>query len=285
MPVLSIGNVSVGGTGKTPMAAWLASRVARWGRRPAVVLRGYGRDEVLLHREINPSIPVLAAARRMAAIDEAIGTGADCIILDDAFQHRAIARDLDIVLVSAEQAGSNRRLLPRGPLREPMTSVRRADVLLVTRKVADRTAADGVLRELLRHAPPVTGIVHLRSGGLQALGGEGVDRPLATLDGSEVLAVTAIAEPGSFETTLARAGARVRSLKFPDHHEFTLADVRTIVGKSDGSPIVVSRKDAVKLRDLWPDGVEGWILNQSVEMEEGLEELDRAVRLALGESE
>ncbi|MBW3631289.1 MAG: tetraacyldisaccharide 4'-kinase, partial [Gemmatimonadetes bacterium] len=132
IPVVSIGNLTVGGVGKTPFAAWLAGEVARWGRCPAIVLRGYGSDEVQVHAELNPDVPVFVAPRRAIGVAEAARAGRDVAILDDAFQHRALSRDLDVVLVSSESWTDRRRLLPRGPWRESITALRRAGVVVVT---------------------------------------------------------------------------------------------------------------------------------------------------------
>src|SRR5687768_3724395 len=98
VPVISVGNVGVGGVGKTPFAAWLARRLRTWGRKPGIALRGYGQDEILLHRELNPRIWVASGARRAEAARELVGHGCDVVVLDDAFQHRRLARDLDLVL-------------------------------------------------------------------------------------------------------------------------------------------------------------------------------------------
>ncbi|MBW8771569.1 MAG: tetraacyldisaccharide 4'-kinase, partial [Gemmatimonadetes bacterium] len=103
LPVLSIGNLSVGGTGKTPLAAWAAKRLLASGATPAVLLRGYGDDEPLVHAALNPDVPVIADPDRVAGARKALAAGADCAILDDGFQHRRLARVADWVLVSAEQ--------------------------------------------------------------------------------------------------------------------------------------------------------------------------------------
>ena len=118
VPVISIGNVSVGGAGKTPFAAWLARWLTDLGRRPAIALRGYGEDEILLHRELNPDVPVFRGKRRVEAARQAVAAGRDAVVLDDAFQHRALARDLDVVLVPVEGWEPRPRLVPRGPWRE-----------------------------------------------------------------------------------------------------------------------------------------------------------------------
>src|SRR6185295_16021629 len=121
LPVISVGNLTVGGTGKTPFAAWLAGRLSALAV-PAIVLRGYGNDEVDVHRRLNPHIPVVVGVDRAAARREAKSRDADVVVLDDAFQHRRVDRTADIVLLSVEQLLRPRRLLPAGPWREPLTA-------------------------------------------------------------------------------------------------------------------------------------------------------------------
>src|SRR6476620_10909394 len=148
VPVLSIGNLSVGGTGKTPLAAWAAERVRAAGAKPAVLLRGYGGDEPLVHATLNPDIPVIADPDRVAGARKALAAGSDCAILDDGFQHRRLARIADWVLVSAEQPPERARLLPAGPWREAPTALRRATVAIVTRKSASLEVASAVAARL-----------------------------------------------------------------------------------------------------------------------------------------
>ncbi len=116
VPVVSVGNLSVGGTGKTPVSAWVAAELQAAGARPAIVMRGYGDDERYVHARINPAVPVVTNPDRVAGAREAVAAGATMIVLDDAFQHRRVQRDLDLVLVAAEQGGAG-RLLRAGPLR------------------------------------------------------------------------------------------------------------------------------------------------------------------------
>src|SRR5215211_769933 len=137
IPVVSIGNLTVGGTGKTPIAAWVAAGLARRGAQPAIVLRGYGDDEPLVHRILNPMIPVIVDADRTAGVEEAARRGADIVVLDDAFQHRRVQRIADLVLVSADRWTPTVRLLPAGPWREPLRAIRRATLVIVTRKAAN----------------------------------------------------------------------------------------------------------------------------------------------------
>jgi len=111
--VVSVGNLSVGGTGKTPVAAWIARALTERGIKPGIVLRGYGGDETIVHQRLNAGVPVIVASDRARGIREAIAQGADVVILDDAFQHRRAARDADVLLVDADSWSGSPRLLPR----------------------------------------------------------------------------------------------------------------------------------------------------------------------------
>ena len=112
LPSVSVGNLSVGGTGKTPVSAYVAARLREKGGLPAIVLRGYGGDEPLVHATLNPASPVVVSADRLEGVERARVLGADVAVLDDAFQHRRARRSADIVLVSAESWSEQRRLLP-----------------------------------------------------------------------------------------------------------------------------------------------------------------------------
>lgn len=243
IPVLSVGNLSVGGTGKTPMSAWLARRLADCGLRVALAVRGYAFDEILLHRRWNRDIPVLAARRRIRAVAAAAAAGAELAILDDGFQHRSIRRDADVVLVAAE-AAARLRLLPRGPLREPRDALGRADLIVVTRRAASPEQAEHVAAELAMIAPGVPfAHVAFRPAGWQRLDGAPAAAPAA-----EVLAVAGIARPDLFAAGVWTAGDRaVELLAFPDHHSYTRADVATIRRRAGARTVVTTEKDAVKL--------------------------------------
>jgi tetraacyldisaccharide 4'-kinase len=146
--VISVGNIAVGGTGKTPVTAWIARALRESGRAPAVLHGGYAADEPALHAVLNPDIPVLAGRDRITSAGRAIARGADVLVLDDAFQHRRIHRDLDIVLVAAESWPRARHVLPRGPWREEDTALRRASWVVVTRRTASAEDAGTVAREI-----------------------------------------------------------------------------------------------------------------------------------------
>jgi len=176
LPALSVGNLTVGGTGKTPIAAWVAAELRQRGGRPAIILRGYGEDEPLVHRILNPDVPVMVGADRVAAIAEAAALGADIAVLDDAFQHRQAQRAADLVLVSADRWTGEVHLLPAGPWREPLTAVRRASIVIVTRKAASEAKAEEVHRRLAEVAPAIPRVsVHLAPGELIRFGADQPD--------------------------------------------------------------------------------------------------------------
>lgn len=270
--VVSVGNLRVGGTGKTPFAAWLAGRFIEAGKRPAIIHGGYAADEPELHRTWRPDVPVVVGRDRVRAVREAASAGADVAILDDGFQHRRIGRDVDIVLVSAEAGLRGVRLLPRGPFREPASSLRRASLVVVTRKSASAAAAADAVGEATRIVgPDRVASVSIEPAGWR--GGDGSD----TLPEGRVLAVAALAEPEVFAENAIAAGARVSgTMWFRDHHEYTVEDVQRILQSSHGGPVVTTAKDAVKLGALLPP-TRYWVLEQRVTVESGGELLDGIV--------
>jgi len=280
IPVVSIGNLTVGGTGKTPMAAWIARGLSARGARPAVVLRGYGDDEPLVHRTLNPDIPVVVGADRVAAVGEAAERGADIAVLDDAFQHRRIQRLADLVLVSADRWTGEVRLLPAGPWREPLDAVRRATLVVVTRKAAsDERVADlhEHLSRVARGVPRVS--VRLAPGDLVRADAPGESRPLASIAGLTARAILSIADPQSFIQQMQSAGVSIVPKIFPDHHPFSPADVVHLAQELDAGEIVVcTLKDAVKLAPAWPRLAPPlWYVSQQVMVERGVGGLERVL--------
>jgi tetraacyldisaccharide 4'-kinase len=283
VPVISIGNISVGGAGKTPFAAWVARRLREWGRRPAIALRGYGEDEILLHRELNPDVPVFRGKRRVDAAREAVAAGCDAVVLDDAFQHRALARDLDLVLVPVESWEPRPRLVPRGPWREGPRALGRADAIVLTRKSADAARAAEVEAEVARMHPQklIIQCALLPSRLVPLHGGEA--KQIGALAGKRVLGVAALAVPEPFIEHLFEAGAEVDAATYPDHHPFDQDDADTLVEWAGGRMMLMTHKDAVKLRPLLPAAAEAYVLEQEVTIEGGANALDAALRRALGE--
>ena len=280
LPAISVGNLTVGGTGKTPVAAWIAGALRAHGARPAGVLRGYGGDEPLVHELLNPGIPVVVNADRVEGVAEARRRGAEIAVLDDAFQHRRARRTADVVLVSADRWTGAVRLLPAGPWREPLRALRRASLVLVTRKAAPAEAAARLLDRLSRAAPAVPGVVaHLAPGELRRVGGEERSRAVGSLAGCRVLAIAAVGDPASFERQLAAAGARVSLAAYADHHAYGEADVAALAARAAvHDAVVCTLKDAVKLAPLWPRAAPAlWYVSQRLELERGAAELDALV--------
>ncbi len=279
--VVSVGNLTVGGTGKTPIAAWIARGLRARGAHPAIVLRGYGDDEPLVHRALNRAVPVIVGEDRLAAVARAATDGADIAVLDDGFQHRRIARDADLVLVSADQWTDVQRLLPAGPWREPLHAVRRATLIVVTRKAAYDDVVDHVHDRLATIAPVVPRVsVRLVPHDLvNALDRSETER-LATVVGARVGAVMSIGDPTSFIAQLRAMGGRFDAHKdsrvFPDHHAFTDRDVADTAQSLRHVDIVLcTLKDAVKLAARWPRlGPPLWYVSQDVQVDRGVGGLD-----------
>jgi tetraacyldisaccharide 4'-kinase len=283
LPAIGVGNLTVGGTGKTPVAAWLVQRLSGLGARPAIVMRGYGGDEPEVHRRLNPEVAVVVSSDRIAGIERAAGLGADCVVLDDAFQHRRAWRQADVVLVSADRWTGTTRLLPAGPWRESPRALRRASVVLVTRKAATADEAAAVAQQLRRSAPAVPfATARLELAELRQVD-DGRPQPLLELAGRKVLAIAGVGDPEAFLRQLADAGARVRFSLFPDHHEYSAPEASQLAASADAGELVVcTLKDAVKLATLWPrEGPPLWYVSQRVVIEEGAPIVESLLRALL----
>ncbi|HLV25329.1 MAG TPA: tetraacyldisaccharide 4'-kinase [Gemmatimonadales bacterium] len=297
IPALSVGNLTVGGTGKTPVSAWFCAALSSAGAKPAVVLRGYGSDEVLVHEVLNPGAIVVTGRDRVQALDSARAQGADVAVLDDAFQHRSVARAADVVLISADEPFGQQRMLPAGPWREPLSALKRASIAIVTRKAASEAAVrqvSSLVAEAASGIPIATASLRLgelrplRSAMRTATGAASTALPLASLAGASVLPVAALGNPRAFVRQLEALGASVRkSLLYPDHHDFTHEDVTAITSAAtDADFVVCSLKDAVKLAPVWPrEGPEVWYVTQSVTFERGEEHVTKIVDSVLAERE
>ena len=268
----------VGGTGKTPFAAWTARFLSQHGLATAVVSRGYGQDELLLHRQWNPEIPVEADPDRIVAAARARDAGAAVAVLDDGFQHRRLARDLDVVLLAAEDRFPG-PLLPTGPYREPASALARAHVILVTRRTASAERAHAVLRRARDFAPScAAGVVRFAPDAWRDLRGE-----QATAPPGDALAVAAVARPDDFRENVAVfLGRDVALLAFPDHHEYSNADVGRIVTVAGGRAIVMTEKDAVKLARRASDLPHALVLTQRIVWESGRDEVETRMGEAVG---
>lgn len=282
VPALSVGNLTVGGTGKTPMAAYLARRLRDAGAVPGIVLRGYGDDEPLVHRTLNPDVPVIVSPDRVEGSRRACDAGCDVVVLDDAFQHRRASRVADVVLVSADAwPVGRRRLLPAGPWREPLSALGRASLVVVTRKAASRDRADDVLAAVAREVARPWAIVHLTPGELRRLDGSEVVA-LDAMRGERVLAISGIGDPSAFHAQLALHGATVEAAVFGDHHRYSAEEVATLSARgAECARVVCTLKDAVKLGSLWPHASPLWYVSQRVDVERGEEALNAVLAATL----
>lgn len=262
VPVISVGNITTGGTGKTPMVEWVSRRLLERGRRPALLSRGYRaqgefNDEARQLAECLPDIPHVQMPDRCRAAHLAIADhGADALVLDDGFQHRRLHRDLDLVLLDALDPFGMGRLLPAGLLREPLKNLRRADALLLTR--ADQKGADErdeIKTKALRYAGNKPWIeVEFRPTRFLEHGGG--SRPIERLANIGAMAFCGLGNPNGFAQTVKALGfKRVEARFFPDHHHYDEADLATIVQTARQSKcdlIICSHKDLVKLRTFPP---------------------------------
>jgi tetraacyldisaccharide 4'-kinase len=269
LTVVSVGNLAVGGTGKTPLTSWIARWYVEAGQRPAILLSGYGDDERRLHERWTPQVRVFVDRDRVEAARRARAEGADVAVLDDGFQHRRLNRDLDVVLLAAEDRFPG-YLLPRGPYREVPEALERADAVLVTRRTAAVDEARRVAGSVEAYVPAgATGCVHLSDGVWRDLGGRPPDK---TPD--DVLAVAAVARPDGFKASAqALLPGSVELVTFPDHHAYTRREVQRLRKRAGRRPIVMTEKDAVKLvayRDVLG---EAYVLEQRVTWDWGEREV------------
>lgn len=256
VPVVVVGNITAGGTGKTPLTAWLVRELGRRGERPAMVSRGYrakpGPQPVQVHPDSDPrkvgdeaillafhgEYPVVVHPDRCAAAAVAAGLGASVIVADDGLQHYRLQRDFEIALVDSARGFGNGRLLPAGPLREPVSRLRTVDAVLVHRSTAD----DGVPPELAGLRPLQ---FSLRPSAAIRLDGSG-ERPLDAFAGKSVHAVAGIAHPERFFAMLDAHDMKIHRHPLPDHADIEQADIAF----GDELDVLMTDKDAVKCRRL-----------------------------------
>lgn len=288
VPVVSVGNLTFGGTGKTPIVMALVEDLMARGRRPAILTRGYGRksseplvvtgpgirvaateagDEPLEMAQRLPGTPVIVDADRIRGGRTAVELGADIVVLDDGFQHLRLQRDLDLVLLDAGDPWGGDRLPPRGRLREPVTAIRRASAVIVTK--VDPAAVQ----------PPedIARRVNALSPGMPVFASSLVPQRVRTPEGwtepsvlrsQKVFAVAGLGRPEGFRTLLERAGAEVVGHRwFSDHHPYDHRDREWIVQRARAlnAVVVTTAKDAVKL-----DPFEGlWVVETAMRCLEG----------------
>jgi tetraacyldisaccharide 4'-kinase len=270
LPAVAIGNLTVGGSGKTPIAIWTAQYYVSRGLIPGILLRGYGGDEVLVHQHAVPEAHVVADPDRLAGADRALARGAQVLVLDDAFQRLDVRRDLNVAVVSAETTRAVRWPLPAGPWREGLSALERADAVVVTRKRATLEAALTLAAQLQQRVPGPIAIAYL---GLRYVEGmvSGERHPASSLAGKRVVAASGIADPDAFVAQTKATGAAVQVATWKDHHDYRDEDVAWLAHAARRADhVVITQKDAVKLRDRWPSSVpEPLVARLDLEWEEG----------------
>lgn len=251
-PVIVVGNITVGGTGKTPMTIWLAERLQSRGIRVGIVLRGYGGTSQQWPRDVTSETPaeevgdeavllaqrtgavVVAGPDRVAAAGRAIERGAEVVLCDDGLQHYRLARDLEIAVIDERRGLGNGRLLPAGPLREPAARLATVDLKVLTRR-SQQSAPTSVVPSAIIAMPVLGDAVSL---------GSGERRSLQSFAGTRVHAVAGIGHPQAFFDALSSLGLSVDAHALPDHAQITTENISF----PDGAPVLMTEKDAVKCR-------------------------------------
>lgn len=294
-PVISVGNLTVGGTGKTPVVDLLSRELQKKGITSAILSRGYGRknndtqkrlrfcekkdtdpdlfgDEAYMLAMRNPEIPVYVDSSRIAAAYSAEkNDNPDVLVLDDAFQHLAIHRDLNLLLIDAERGISNGNLIPYGILREPASECIRADAIIVTK--SNISSPNDILETLKNELKVKCPVFNFNFEANCFCSFDGKERrQIEQLAGMNLLTVSGIAQPDGFRKMLESfEGNIIDSLEFGDHHDYSKNDVNKILKKEDELKpdfILTTEKDAVKLRQFSELCENFWILEIEVDPEE-----------------
>jgi len=306
-PVISVGNLTLGGSGKTPTVELAVRTLLDMGAIPAVLSRGYGRvtrgvhvvadrdgiraeprsagDEPLLLAERLPGVPVVVGENRYEAGRVAVERcGATALVLDDGFQHRTLAKNLEIVVVPGRAPWGNARVFPRGMLREPLSGLARAHVVVVTNPSGPDTVAE--VTATVRRYNAAAAVLAARYRLQDAIETPRTRRiPVAELAGRRLLAFAGLGSPQGFADTLDAAGIRrVGFAEFPDHHWFTAGDLAELTrdARAAGAQgLVTTEKDWVRVRDLPPPPLPLWVLPVRLVIESGAETWQRLLAAVL----
>lgn len=287
VPVVSVGNITTGGTGKTPFVAWLTHWFHARNIRVAILSRGYRalagevNDEKLVLDQLCPGVPHLQQPDRAASAQRAVREfGSQVLILDDGFQHRRLRRDLDIVLIDALEPFGYGHLLPRGLLRESLGGLRRANLVVITRadQVSDEVRR-GIHAEVTKHSggKPIVEVGFLPD---KLVNARGETKPLSSIADGTVAAFCGIGNPDGFRRTLATANLTIDASgfrAFPDHHHYTASDLDEIgrhAVERGLNVIVTTQKDLVKIPRIELAGIPLWGLRISAGILKGEDLVD-----------
>lgn len=294
VPVISIGNLTVGGTGKTPCVEYVARLLREHDCRVALLSRGYGaeagrNDEAMVLEENLPDVPHYQGRDRVGLARTAVEESeSEVLVLDDGFQHRRLARDLDVVLIDAIDPWGAGYLLPRGGLREPKGNLCRAGFVVLTRCDAVDEATIGRIEDAVRRVAADVPVARSIHAPLELLNGP--DRAdVESLRLKPVGAFCGIGNPAGFRRTLAGLGADVRAFReYPDHHPYSRQDVDDLRQWASTLPakawVVTTQKDWVKLRTVELGGWPVWAVRVGLEFVAGKDRFDRAVLAAAGQT-
>jgi tetraacyldisaccharide 4'-kinase len=292
VPVVSIGNLTLGGTGKTPLVEWVVRWAIAQGLRPAILSRGYkaaaGRpnDEALELAAKLPDVPHLQNPDRLAAAREAIARcRPQLLVLDDAFQHRRIHRDLDIVLLDALEPFGYDHVFPRGTLREPVAGLRRAQAVILSRSELLDAAARAAVQRRVASVAPLAAWAEIAHAPRVLRAVNGQEFPLDRLRDLPIAAFCGLGNPAGFRQTLAGCAARLLGFReFPDHHPYDQSDVAALVAWAAGlgaKAIVCTHKDLVKIPRAPAPACPLWALTVGVEFLVGRPEIESLLTNAL----
>ncbi len=278
IPVVSVGNITLGGTGKTPLVMFLADHLVKEGKRPAILTRGYGRDESIMLKDELAEVPVFVGQDRVRNARLAASKGAGIVILDDGFQHRRIARGVNILLLEAKNPFGNGFLFPRGVLREPVSSIKRADLIVLTKtdKIALKEREE--VLSLIKKISPASPVVLTRHKAVFLKDVSGLIHPADELSGKKVSLFSGIADADYFASLVEGLGAFVSAKDdFTDHHRYSQKDIDHILQQaSQAEMIITTSKDYVKVKNFDLSAVEErlYILYIAIDIIQGKEFLD-----------
>ena len=286
-PVISVGNITLGGTGKTPVVEWVARWYRERGLRVCLLSRGYGQseslnDEGLVLDQNLPDVPHLQDRDRVGIARIAIEElDSEILVLDDGFQHRRLVRDLDIVLLDALDPFGGGKLFPRGLLREPIHSLRRAGVVVLSRSdLVDPSVRNEIRRQAERYAGPLRW-VQARQAPQSLMSADGSEEGLEQLSGARVIAFCGLGNPDGFRRTLLDLGVELQDFRtFPDHHVYSRSDVNNLglwAESQRPALILTTQKDSVKLRLDQVAGIPLRSLRIAFEPLSGLAELESSL--------
>ncbi|MBN1492524.1 MAG: tetraacyldisaccharide 4'-kinase [Candidatus Omnitrophica bacterium] len=283
-PVISVGNITVGGTGKTPFIAYLGHKLRELGKQCAIVTRGYGIDEVRLLDEHVPDASIIVDKDRYNGIRQFLASRgvADVFLMDDGFQHRNVRRDLDIVLINGLNPFGNGFLVPAGTLREPITALTRADLIAITH--ADQISEQEFIALAQKISAvavdtPIIGCAHSPLALINASTQEHIE--VNELDKKDVVAFCGIGFAEGFKKTLELQGARVVDfMEFLDHVEYSAEHVQAVSKMQSRLPhalCVTTEKDLMRNKELWQHDDHVWVLRINMTVIRGEEYLNESI--------